>query len=106
MLQACLEQVDRRAGVLPDRPGRVLARPGRVGDPGEVEHGIAPGDELPDLGPAGIELDCVEAGRVRALDAARARDRDHLVTALAQQHGRAPAEEPGRAGDEQPHRAR
>ena len=71
-----------------------------------MEDCIGPLDELADLGTPGVELDRVQCGRVRARTAARARDGDDLVPALAQESRGAPAEEPGCAGDQELHRAR
>ncbi len=100
---AGLEQVHGRARVLADRPHGVLARTRGVGDAGEMQDRLAPGDEVADLAAAGVELDRVEAGCARPLRPARPGDRDDLVTLLAQQDRRAPPEEPGRARDQQLH---
>ncbi len=103
MFAAALEEVQRRAGVLAHRARRIGARPGRIRDAGEVQHCRAPADQLTRRRVAGVELDGLEAPGGGALGAAGACERQHVVTPLAQQGRRAPAEEPGGSGDEQSH---
>jgi hypothetical protein len=64
---AALEQVDRRAGVLADRARRVGARAGGIGHAGEVQDGVAAGDEVARRGVAGVALDEVDVAGLRAL---------------------------------------
>ena len=102
---AALEEVQRRARVGAHRTGGVAARAGRVGHAGEVQDGVATGEQVARGGVAGVGADHAgQVARVRARRAARARDGEHVVASLAQEHGRPPAEEARRAGDDEPHR--
>ena len=100
VLEAALEEVERRAGVLADRPRRMpgATAPGR--DAREVEDGVAAGEELARGGVADVDL-----GRPRGppLGAARPREPDDLVPIGLEEPADPRAEEPGRAGDDELH---
>src|SRR5262249_35199254 len=89
VLEAALEQVQRRAGVLAHRSRRIAPRGRRVGDAGEVEAGGAAPHRA-----AG-------AGVARVNGPGQLHD---LVTALAEDGDAARAEEAVRAGYEELHR--
>lgn len=101
--QASLEQVQRGAGVLAHGAGGVGRRPARIGDPREVEDGVASGSQLAGARVAGIDEDRVEARRGRSLGSRGAGERHHLVPPLAKQRAQTPAEKAGAACDQELH---
>jgi hypothetical protein len=106
VLRTPLQQVQRGSRVLPHRARRVGARPGGVGHAGEVQHGVAAGDELARRRIAGVGLDGLQAARGGPVAMPGPRHRDDVVAALGQERRRAPAQEAGCARDEELHAAR
>src|SRR6185437_6334530 len=104
VLEKALEQVERRARVLPYCEGRVLARACGIRDPGEVQDGIAAADQLAGRGVSGVDEDYVFGAG--ALGAAGPRDGNDLVAVLREQLGSPGAEKAVGAGDEDLHRRR
>ena len=104
VLQAALEQVQGRAGVLAHGSRGILARTRGIRNPGEVEHRVAARDQVADRRVAGVDPNRV--GRGRALGAVRASHSNDPMAFLRQQLGRPGTEEPGRSRDQEPHRRR
>jgi hypothetical protein len=82
VLQARVEQVERRPGILANRSRGVLARPGGIRNPGEVEDGVAAGHELAGFRPAGVHANDLELGRGGARGAPGSRHGHDVVAAL------------------------
>ena len=65
-----------------------------------MQHDVAPGNQVPRRDITCIDFDRIEVRSAGAAAATRAGKCDNVVTALAQDRGRAPAEVPARTGDE------
>ena len=59
VLEAALQKIQRRARVLPHGASWVLARTRGIRNPGEVEDGVAAGDQLAGPGVARVDADGV-----------------------------------------------
>jgi hypothetical protein len=106
MLRTPFEEVQGGAHVFAHGAGRVRPRPGRVGNPGEVQYRVATGDELSCGGIARIEVnDGLVIDRCPQ-GPTGSRESKHLVAAIREQRARPPSQEPARAGDQDLHGAR
>jgi hypothetical protein len=85
VLEAALEQVEGRARVGTHGVGWIATGARGIGHSGEVEDGVAAGDERTGGGLARVELDQLEGRPGGPLGAARARQRHHLVPALCEE---------------------
>jgi hypothetical protein len=63
VLETALQKVQGRAGVLPHGARRVLSRARGIRDPGEVQDGVASGDQVASTRVTGVDADRVLCSR-------------------------------------------